>query len=98
MKSIEQIKAEREQLLEQLDVREQELREARREQHRKLREEQAKIEEEHRAKVAEEYEIPRGEWFDRAYAIAWKYGHSSGFSEVKGYFSEIAELYKIDRR
>jgi len=97
MKTIEQIEAERKQLRAELDQREQELRDAKREARRRLMVEQAQKEEEHRAMMSEQYSVPRGQWFDRAYAIAWQQGHSSGFSEVEGYFSELAELYQIDR-
>jgi hypothetical protein len=31
---------------------------------------------------------------DKAFSIAWDYGHSSGLREVENYFSEIVELIK----
>lgn len=31
---------------------------------------------------------------DKAYAIAWDYGHASGYQDVQSYFSDIVELIK----
>jgi chromosome segregation ATPase len=97
MRTIDQIQKDKEKLRAELDNREQELREVRRETQRRLRHEESERKEIHRCNMSEQYQIPRGDWFDRAYVIAWSHGHSSGFSEVEGYFAEIAELYKIER-
>lgn len=97
MKTIEQIQAERNQLRADLDQREKELRQAKLEAKQKLRIEQAQKEDEHRATMSQRYSVPRGDWFDLAYSLAWQHGHCSGFSEVESYFADIAELYKIER-
>jgi hypothetical protein len=47
-----------------------------------------------KARLAAEHGIPRDAKFDKAWRIAWSLGHSSGFSEVEYYFSEIVELIK----
>ena len=31
---------------------------------------------------------------DKAYSLAWEYGHSSGYDEVLTYLQDIAELMK----
>ena len=31
---------------------------------------------------------------DKAYSLAWEYGHSSGLSEVVNYFEDLVELIK----
>ena len=97
MKSLEQIQTEKAHLLAELAAREQEIKEARREERRKRLENEARLQDEHRAMMSERYGVPRGDWFDRAYWIAWQHGHSAGFSDIEGYFSEIAELYQIER-
>ena len=40
----------------------------------------------------EEFDVLRFAKRDKAFALAWEYGHSSGFSEVYNYFADLAEL------
>lgn len=42
--------------------------------------------------LAAEYGLERNAKFDKAWAIAWSLGHSSGIGEVKNYFHELAPL------
>lgn len=44
--------------------------------------------------LAEEYGVKGNPKFERCYSIAYSMGHSSGFSDVENYFSEIVELIK----
>lgn len=44
--------------------------------------------------LAEEYGVVGNPKFDKAYSVAYSLGHSSGFSEIEGYFSDIVELIK----
>jgi hypothetical protein len=44
--------------------------------------------------LAEEYDVVGNPKFDRCYSIAYSHGHSSGFSEVEIFFSDIVELIK----
>lgn len=45
-------------------------------------------------KMAKDHGIPRDAKFDRAWRLAWEYGHSSGLGEVSIYFSDLVELIK----
>lgn len=31
---------------------------------------------------------------ERCFLLAWEYGHSAGYSEVEGYFTDLVELIK----
>lgn len=45
--------------------------------------------------LAEEYGLSRQHpKFENVYALAYQHGHSSGFSEVEGYFVDLVELVK----
>lgn len=56
-------------------------------------EENARIEES-KNRLAAEHGVPRNARFEKAWDIAWVYGHSSGLSEVEIYFSDLVELLK----
>lgn len=57
------------------------------------RAESARLIDEHKTQMAERYSLPRSHpKFERCYQLAWDHGHSSGFREVEGYFSEFVEL------
>jgi hypothetical protein len=60
----------------------------------KAREEQAIAVEAIKKELAAKHGIPRNAKFERAWDIAWEYGHSSGFDEVRMYFDELADLLK----
>ena len=48
-----------------------------------------------KAVVAEEYDLPLDHpKFEKAFDIAWSYGHGSGYSDVESYFMELVELAK----
>jgi len=64
------------------------------EERRKWREQEAHDIEAAKAEMAKEYGLGRNAKFDRAWEIAWSYGHASGISEVKNYFHELADLLK----
>ncbi len=68
--------------------------EERSEERRKCLEQEARGIEAAKAEMAEECGLERCAKFDRAWEIAWGYGHSNGISEVKNYFREISELLK----
>ncbi len=44
--------------------------------------------------LAEEYGVEGNQRFEKCYSLAWSFGHSSGFSEVENYFSELVELIR----
>ena len=45
--------------------------------------------------LVEEYGVPRTHpRFDKAYGLAYDYGHSSGYSEIENYFMSLVELIK----
>ena len=44
--------------------------------------------------LAYNHGLERNAKFDRAWEIAWSLGHASGFSEVRSYFDELADLIK----
>jgi hypothetical protein len=44
--------------------------------------------------LAEEYGIISNPKFEKAFDIAWQQGHSSGYSEVENYFSDLVDLIK----
>jgi hypothetical protein len=48
--------------------------------------------EEMKTELAAEHGVPRDDKFDKAWSIAWSFGHSSGLPEVRYYFDEIVEL------
>lgn len=62
--------------------------------HKKWREQEARDIEAAKAEMAQEYGLERNAKFDRAWEIAWSYGHASGISEVKNCFRELADLLK----
>ena len=64
------------------------------EERRKWREQESRAIEAAKAEMAQEYGLERNAKFDRAWEIAWSYGHSSGISEVKNYFHELADFLK----
>lgn len=47
-----------------------------------------------RKALAVEYGVVANPKFDKAYSIACSMGHSSGYSEIEIYFSELVELIK----
>ncbi len=63
-------------------------------QRKEYNEREAREIEEAKASLAVEYKIPRDAKFDKAWRLAWEYGHSSGLSEVRLYFSELVELIR----
>lgn len=56
--------------------------------------EQDRLIEAMKAELAAEHGVPRDAKFDKAWIIAWSFGHSSGLPEVRYYFDEIVELIK----
>lgn len=68
--------------------------EERREARRKHYEEEALKIEETKNRLAAEYSIERNAKFEKAWSLAWDYGHSSGFDEVERYFGDLVELIK----
>lgn len=62
------------------------------EQRRLWREQEARDIETAKAWLAQEHGLERNAKFDKAWDIAWGYGHSSGISEVKSYFTELVPL------
>lgn len=40
------------------------------------------------------YSLKRDRKFEKAWSIAWEFGHSNGISEVEYYFDELVELIK----
>lgn len=55
---------------------------------------QRRLEELFKQDLFDEHSVTGNPKAQRCYEIAWEHGHSSGFSEVAGYFSEIVELIK----
>jgi|SRR5579863_2544716 len=47
-----------------------------------------------KAALAEEYGVKGNPRFEKCYSLAYSFGHSSGFSEVENYFSELVDLIK----
>lgn len=45
-------------------------------------------------KLSIKHSVPRNAKFDKAWRLAWEYGHSSSFEEVESYFDELVELIK----
>ena len=45
-----------------------------------------------RTRLIEQYALEGNHRFDKCFAIAWNYGHSSGLSEVENYFHELVQL------
>ena len=58
------------------------------------REHEALLIEEVKARIATKHEISRGAKFEKAWRLAWEYGHSSGLPEVENYFDDLVELIK----
>jgi hypothetical protein len=48
--------------------------------------------EEFKADLFEEFGVTGNPKADKAYHIAWEHGHSSGFSEIYNFFSDLVEL------
>jgi len=44
--------------------------------------------------LGEEYGVTGNPKFEKAYYIAYEHGHSSGFSDIEIYFSELSDLIK----
>jgi hypothetical protein len=62
---------------------------------RKMRKEQeARDIENAKLELLEEYGIERNDKFERAWSVAWDYGHSSGIQEVKNHFADLVDLIK----
>jgi flagellar biosynthesis/type III secretory pathway protein FliH len=62
-----------------------------------LRERQIKRQrelDEFKDKLARTHGLERDAKFEKAFALAWEYGHSSGYHEVENYFSDLVELIK----
>ena len=70
------------------------MKDQRAEERQQWREQEARDIEAAKAEMAQRYGLERNAKFDRAWEIAWDYGHSSGINEVKLYFEELAELLK----
>ena len=47
-----------------------------------------------KAKLAREYGVVGNPKFEKCFELAWSHGHSSGYSEVRNYFSDFVELIK----
>lgn len=41
-----------------------------------------------------EYDVPNNPKADKAFGLAWEYGHANGLHEVEIYFADIVELIK----
>jgi flagellar biosynthesis/type III secretory pathway protein FliH len=68
--------------------------EARKEERAKRLAAEAKIKEDMKADLAKAYGVPRNEKFEKAWNLAWEYGHSAGYAEVENYFDDLVELIK----
>lgn len=53
-----------------------------------------KSEEEFKRELFKFYEVTDNPKADKAYIIAWDFGHSCGYSEVNNYFMDLVELIK----
>lgn len=67
---------------------------ARREQRRLYDEEEGRLRQVFQADLEAEYGLAGHPKADRLFGIAWDHGHSSGYSDVAGYYGELAELLK----
>ena len=47
-------------------------------------------------RLAVRHGLERNAKFDKAWYLAWDYGHADGLKEVEQYFDELAELLKPD--
>lgn len=96
METIQELDNEITRLKEELAGKSANLQQLRKDEMRQKREQERQREAEEieaiKAELAAEYEIERNAKFDKAWSIAWEYGHSSGVAEVKNYFHEIVEL------
>lgn len=45
-------------------------------------------------RLSKEHSVPRDAKFDKAWKLAWDYGHSGGYHEVEMCFSDFVELIK----
>lgn len=68
------------------------IQERRAEERRQWREKEAKDIESAKEEMAIKHGLERDSKFDRAWDIAWNWGHSSGIGEAKLYFDELADL------
>ena len=57
-------------------------------------EEERKEHERFKARLFKKHEVENNPKREACYKLAWDYGHSSGFSEVESYFSDLVELIK----
>lgn len=48
----------------------------------------------HKESLAAKFEVTGHPKLDLCYDLAWEHGHSSGFSEVEYYFSDLVQLIK----
>jgi hypothetical protein len=58
------------------------------------RQKEAELIEQTKEKLAKEYHLERNAKFERAWDIAWDWGHSNGFTEVECYFAELVDLLR----
>ncbi len=56
----------------------------------------SRLTEEFKRDMFAHYEVTGHPKVEIAYRIAWGHGHSSGYSEVDGYFSDLVELLQPD--
>lgn len=45
-------------------------------------------------KLAEEYDVVGNPKFEKAYSLAYSYGHANGYESVENYFDELVDLIK----
>jgi len=83
------LKAKAQELYDQAKILQREERKAK---WRKEKEKEYAEIEESKSRLAKEYNLERNAKFEKAYALAWDYGHSSGINEVENYFHELAPL------
>jgi hypothetical protein len=44
--------------------------------------------------LAKKYKVEGNPKLDKAFEIAWEYGHSSGYDAIDSYFYDLVELIK----
>jgi len=59
---------------------------------RRAKENRAKAK--HKSELEDKYGLSKHPKADLLYELAWRWGHSSGFSEVEIYYEDFAELLK----
>ncbi len=59
-----------------------------------IREQEARLIELSKVRLAARHGLERNAKFDKAWDLAWDYGHADGLKEVEQYFDELAELLK----